>query len=338
VARTAAYELERRVQTVVNVAESKTFRRQLAEMFAKPDVRRLLAVLSDPKRNSADTEPQRNELRDNPDRLALQKEFESLIPPTKSASDGEFVASWFFCEAHGVSMLRTPEGRTTGLNFAWRSFFHRRGHDMDEMWRPGPDEHITEATLSTVFQSQATSRWVVAISAPVFDDSPQRKFLGVVAMTAEVGRFIVFSGDENQFAVLIDNREGKHRGLVLQHPLLDKLAAEQGRVPYRFKDCRVPANVLEDRNLAEHPYRDPVTAFPEGAAYNRVWLAQMEPVRFRGRDTGWVVIVQEAYDTAIGGTMDELKRDLVRSGLIALGLISLVMAAMWWMAKRMSTS
>ena len=89
---------------------------------------------------------------------------------------------------------------------------------------------MTTTTLSDVFQSQATTKqWIVAVSAPVFDDSPQRKFLGVVAMTVEVGRFIQFPGDENQFAVLVDNREGEHKGVVLQHPLFDKLLAEQPR-------------------------------------------------------------------------------------------------------------
>ena len=56
----------------------------------------------------------------------------------------------------------------------------------------------------------------------------------------------------------------------------------------------------------------------------------------RGRDTGWIVIVQEAYDTAIGATLQKLERSLIRSGLVALGLIALVMAGMWGMAKRVS--
>jgi hypothetical protein len=62
----------------------------------------------------------------------------------------------------------------------------------------------------------------------------------------------------------------------------------------------------------------------------------MEPVKVRGQDTGWVVIVQEAYQTAIGGTLDRLKQNLLRSGLIALGVVALVMAGLWGMAKRMS--
>ena len=49
------------------------------------------------------------------------------------------------------------------------------------------------------------------------------------------------------------------------------------------------------------------------------------------------MIVQEAYDTAIGATLQKSCRaSLTRSGLVALGLIALVMAAMWGMAKRLS--
>ena len=250
-------------------------------MLAKPDVRDLLVKLSDPKRNPADLEPQRNEFRDRPDRLALQREFDALVPPPAPVREGEHVASWFFCEANGVLMLRTPEGRTLGRNFAWRSFFHGGGHDMDETWRPTPDKHLSSTTLSDVFQSQATKQWIVAISAPVYDDSPQRKFLGVVAMTVEVGRLIQFPGDENQFAVLVDNREGDHKGVVVQHPLFDKLLAKakEPRLPDRFKNYRVAADDLPDNLWSQEHYSDPLAVDPEGGEYKRPWLAQMEPVR-----------------------------------------------------------
>ena len=119
---------------------------------------------------------------------------------------------------------------------------------MDETWRPAPGEHLRGTTLSDVFRSKATSRWTVAISTPVFDKSPEKKFLGVVAMTVEVGRFVEFPGGENQFAVLVDNREGKHKGVVLQHPLFDKLmlASQDEKLPDRFKNYRVNADDLPD--------------------------------------------------------------------------------------------
>ncbi len=124
----------------------------------------------------------------------------------------------------------------------------------------------------------------------------------------------------------------------MQHPLFDKLLAEQPSCP---TDSRTAACVP---TTARHDPRGQSTTKirwrfdPEGSQYNRLWLAQMEPVRVRGHDTGWIVIVQEAYDTAIGDTLDKLKHGLVTAGLIALGLIALVMAGLWGMAKRLSTS
>ena len=338
VARTAADELDRRFEMIGEVAESKSFRKLAAETLAKPEVQKLLVALSDPKRNVADLEPQRTVFCNRPDRKAMQRAFAALVGPSGPTQDGDRVASWFFCDANGVSMVRVPEGRTLGKNYAWRSFFHGGGSDMEETWRPTSGEHLKATSLSDVFQSKETTRWIVAVSTPVYDDTSERKFLGVVAMTLKVGRLIQFPGDENQFAVLVDNRDGDHKGVILQHPLLDKLVANQGRLPGQFKNYRVLADDLPDKAWREEHYRDPLAVDPEGARYNRRWLAQMEPVRMVGRDTGWIVIVQEAYDTAIGGALEELKHGLVRSGLIAIGLIVLVMAGMWGMAKKLSAS
>ncbi len=62
----------------------------------------------------------------------------------------------------------------------------------------------------------------------------------------------------------------------------------------------------------------------------------MKPVLMRDQDTGWIVIVQEAYEATIGQTLNNLTRSLIRSGVIALGLIALVMAGLWGMARRLS--
>ncbi len=44
----------------------------------------------------------------------------------------------------------------------------------------------------------------------------------------------------------------------------------------------------------------------------------MEPVKVRGEDTGWLVIVQTAYDEAIGSTLENLTTGLIRYGLMPL--------------------
>jgi eukaryotic-like serine/threonine-protein kinase len=338
VARTAANEMERRYQSVELVAESDRFRDRLAEVLAKPGFRDLLARLSDPNRNDADQERLRTEIVEQPDRQALQKDFVASIPPALRPSAKNSVASWFFCDAQGVSMVRIPEGSTVGMNFGWRSFFYGGSHDMPETWRPTPGAHLDTTMISNVFYSKATSRWTVAISTPVFDDSPEKKFLGVVAMTVEVGRFIQFPGNDNQFAVLVDNREGKYKGAVLQHPLFDKLllASADKKLPERCQSYRVNTDDLPNTDGRQRHYCDPLAVDPEGGDYDRQWLAAMGPVIVRDKDTGWIVIVQEAYETAIGATLSKLTSGLLQSGAIAVALITLVMAALWGMAKKLS--
>lgn len=348
VARTAANGLERRFLDVEEVASSGQFRKRLAEALAKPELHELLVRLSDPKRSTADLEPVRKQFAEQPDRQALQREFDAIISPLRSGA-----VSWFFCDANGVSTVRVPVGSTLGRNFAWRNYFCGGSRDMPETWRPAPDEHVRATTLSDVFFSKATSHWTVAISAPVFDDSPEKKFLGVVAMTIEVGGFVELRTGGNQFAVLVDNREGSHKGVVLQHPLFDKLLTltasapkppigqsklteRQRKLLERSDRLRIGAADLPDIPERQENYRDPLAKDPDGADYKGQWLACMESVNVRDRDTGWIVIVQEAYDSAIGATLDKLTRGLIRSGLIALGLITLVMAGLWGMAKRLS--
>ena len=225
-ARNAAYELEHRYQAVERVAGlPAAAASSWPRRWPSPNFTQCSAQLSDPKRSEADLELLRKQFLDRPDRRALQEELAGVISATSLRVE-EKVASWFFCDANGVSMVRVPEGRTIGKDFAWRSYFYGGPRDMAKTWRPAPGQHVRGTTLSAVFRSQATSQWTVAISTPVFDLSPEKKFLGVLAMTAEVGRFVQFPGDENQFAVLVDNREGKYKGVVVQHPLFDSAAGQ----------------------------------------------------------------------------------------------------------------
>ena len=85
-------------------------------------------------------------------------------------------------------------------------------------------------------------------------------------MTVEVGRFVHLWAGDNQFAVLVDNRQGEHEGVVLQHPLFDKmmLASPDGRLPERLKNYRVAADDLPNTTQCESHYRDPLAADEAG--------------------------------------------------------------------------
>ena len=334
----AGNELQRRYQLVGYVANSDRFREALKDAMEKPEFKKLVEQLNDPKISEDERDAAVEKFRDNQDRKELQRVFTSLIPPMDRPRDEEEAASWFFCDAQGLSMVHVPQSRTIGTNYAWRSFFHGGPRDMDETWRPEPGKNLKATNLSAVFRSQATSHWVVAISTPVFDETSKKNFLGVVAMTVEVGCLVesILRAGDREFAVLVDNREGDSQGVILQHPLFDKLLDKQGELPDYFQNYRIRADDLPDVPKRQKDYHDPLAEDLEGGAYKGPWLAQMEPVKVRGDDTGWLVIVETAYNEAIGSTLENLTTGLIRYGLVALVMIGLVMSALWVWARSMS--
>ena len=246
------------------------------------------------------------------------------------------VTSWFINDDRGLQLAREPVSQTIGKNYAWRTYFHcltDNGvvQDKDPTWRPkDPEDRLYSTKLSAVFISQATGRWIVTVSTPVEKDGPGGEFLGIVALTVEVGQFIELRGTQtnsqdiqDQFAVLVDRRKGPNQGLILQHPLFEK------KLPARFKEYRIKQDDLPDTINKQKNYRDPLATAPEGGAYNKRWLAAVQPVPVRGEDTGWRVIVQKSYDEAIGRNLKDLKRSLVGGGLAALVLVALVVTSLW---------
>jgi hypothetical protein len=342
VARAAKSELERRYGAVEQVARSAQWRQAVAEAVRQPELARLLGDLSDPLKSEAELEPLRRQFREHPARKKLQQQFEALIPErmrpaSKGEKENEEVASWFFCDPHGISTVRSPESDTVGKNFAWRSFFWGGSSDQPRSWRPGPGQHVETTGPSVVFASQASGRWIVAISTPVYDDSPPRKFLGVMALTVEVGRFVELLGGDDPFAVLVDWRPGPHQGTILQHPLYDELRRRKGRVPERFLDYHLTAADLPspENPLRRQNYRDPLAADVEGRAYRGHWLALEQSIQVRGREMGWRVIVQGAYARAIGSTLDELRGSMVRYGLMAVVMVLAIVAGLWGATLRL---
>jgi len=340
VAEAAAYELDRRYQAVEQLAVSDGLRQALSDARAKPHFEKLLDQLSDPEGDEAELEELRRRFQTDADRQPIQHALDELTDDTHLPK----VLGWFVNDARGVQVARVPEKPafpSIGKNFAWRTYFNGKSRDQPETWRPGPEDHIKETTLSAVFQSRANKRWMVAVSHPIIDDSTDQgsnnEFLGVVALMVEVGGFVELSGGDGQFAVLVDQREGDHTGLILQHPLYDRLMLEQGEIPERFthQKYRVGNAQLLNDSDGMRGYRDPLGADPEGARYRKRWLAQAAPVLVRKHETGLVVIVQEPYDLAIGSALAELRSGMVFYGLAATAMVVLVVCGLWALAIRL---
>lgn len=355
VARTASNELERRFEAVESVVESVEFRQWLERFRRSEEIQALLADLDRAAANAAavgtsgvaaepDLDPLehlRRKFRQHPERVALQAEFEALIPerfhPLRSKSPGE-VASWFFCDWRGFSVVRVPESETVGHNYAWRSFFHGGPGDLPRGTRPPSGQHLRHTQLSAVFQSEAHDQWIVAVATPVFEDPRTKEgFLGVVALTVRVGRFVeVESGQARfsafQLAVLVDERPGDHQGVIVQHPLFQKL---DNLAQIDFGRYRLPLELLPTSIEKGVNFRDPLEELAAELGEKlpaRRWLAQAAPVQVRGQPVGWWVVVQEAYDNfegTIGWTLGRLQQGLVAYAGAALAAVLLIFGGVW---------
>lgn len=330
VAKTVTNELDRRYRAVEEMANSPRFQQLLENTLNDPDLDRLRRQLNDPHLPETDRQSLREQFLVHPARQALQQRLQDLLEDESEPP----VASWFVNDPGGLQLARAPDNSTIGINYGWRTYFHGGNTDQRSDWRPNSQEHIKETSLSAVFRSQATNRWVVAISTPIQRDPPEGKFLGVLTMAVEVNRLVELQGGNRQFAVLVDWRSGPNKGLILQHPLFDKMFQEHGRLPERIKNYRLKSDELPDNKERRESYVDPLGSDPEGDDFDRHWLAEMAPVGIREGNTGWVVIVEESYKEAIGRILNRLQGSLLSSGMLAVAIIATLSTGLWAVVLR----
>jgi eukaryotic-like serine/threonine-protein kinase len=344
VAASVTNKFEEYSSAVEEVAGSYRFQTLLDATLKNPELAELLHRISDPNLTPSEREQAREQFRAAPGRKALQQRLNELL----GDSDQVQVESWFVNAPSGLQLARAPEEKTVGQNYGWRSYFHGGGEDREQDWRPGENDHIEKTNLSSVYYSHVTDRWTVTISTPVYldagdefdlagrNDSP-RRFLGVLGVSANVDRFLdIPEARPQQFAVLVDWREGPNKGLILQHPLFEKMREGNREVPKRFQFYHINENELPEfaATSVRENYVDPLARDPEGKAYDVHWLAEASPVALRDRDTGFVVIVQESYDGAIGRTLRRLKDRLFSTTLVAGVSIVLATTVLWAVVVR----
>ena len=276
------------------------------------------------------------QFQNHPQRQPLQQCIDRILRSGKTPQ----AASWFVTSTSGsfvaAAFKSEPERSVIGWNYAWRTYFHGGPRELDRWERPPPHNQPTH--LSAVYQSEATNTWKAALSTPVQRDGAT---LGVIALTIELGNFMVFPQTEGQFAVLVDARDGANKGVILEHPLYLRVLSQTNALPQRFRRYRV--HVDQWQGVSHYPHYDPLAQDELGKDYRQVWVAAMAPVQLtetgdaeRGapaRDSGWVVLVQEDYQAAATPVL-RLGRTLVREGLIALGFVLVVIVTLWYLVVR----
>lgn len=312
VAETVAAQIERRWNVLEREATDAEMRHRLAETTAVAGI--------DP---------------------ALQQAAQSWLEKTAAEHPDPAVASWVVMDARGNQLARVPyDAKTVGRNYAYRDYFNGLGDQ-----RPGTAdvEPIRDVHLSNVFVSTATGERKVAFSAPLWSTEPERakrRVVGVLSVTVALGNFAELRSNERgtQVAVLADAKpdSAKRPGSILEHPYLSELVHRQAPetpVPEFYFNAagverlqRVVASP-DTAVVTERDYRDPI----EGDVASRR-LAAFRPVVVRRndapRDTGWVVIIQEPYASAVEPAQ-ALGRKLTRYGLTALGVVIGVVTLLW---------
>ncbi|MHC5001533.1 MAG: protein kinase domain-containing protein [Planctomycetota bacterium] len=332
VAKATSDELARRARSIERLGRDPAFQALIVKLYADVEVDEIRRRLSDPSFDPSLAEPLRARFREHPARLALQARLDALMQDPNEPA----VASWFVTDASGLQLARARASPTIGLNYAWRTYFHGGPEDEDESWRPAPEEHLRQTRLSAVFQSQASGQWIIAISTPVVGAEDGR-FLGIVALSVEIGRFVWLGGSASQRAVLVDWRDGSgNKGLILQHPHFDRLREDDttrlGR--YTVPEDGMPSVGGAGGQRSKSAYQDPMASAPLGSEYADAWLAESFPVEFGGQPSGLRVIVQQQHADAVAPVLDELGSSLIRVGVLALSLMAAVLAGSWAFAFR----
>ena len=372
-ARLAARSAAERVEEYFRVAEQLAHDERFVEAFNNfaedEELQPLREKISDPNKNTTFADGQRvesdsrvGEARQKLMESPLRKAMEPFLQKRLDNYDREFpkASSWFVNDRWGnqVASAFEDENRTELNNYGYRTYFTGLDDDVHvekgkyDIGKTQSDRQITDVShLSATFLSQANNKWKVAFSAPIISD---KKVLGIVAVTVVLGDFIDFDNDPKQYVMMVDGRTGEHTGSILEHPLLDKLEADTGKIPKAFSQKRIASDQALE-TTSGFDFVDPMGDEVEGNYYQRKWIAagaavklrrkpvttqeDTEMVPIKGDDglfsisTGLKVLAVEDYASVIDPVNTLSQRLVNLLGIALLSLLALTIA-MWWLVTR----
>ncbi len=337
-ATNVSHAINARFEDVERLANNQEFLNLFLKTIHDPELEPLLAKLHAERATGKNQTPERIEFQQHPARQALQQR---ILDQFKHPSQAN-TSSWFVIDTEGFQIASSYDSNLAmtpiGGYFGYRTYFHGDSEDLSPT-APTPPP-IQSTHLSAVFRSTASGTWKVAMSTPMRHEG---KIVGVVAMSVDVGKFTGLEPAEHQFAVLVDGRDAPTHGVILQHPLYDKLLENQEMVPLRFSEDP-QFRVLLSQFDSGHPVvgNDPLGRDELGQQYDREWIFAAEGVSMPTRpgsdalsqeSTGLVVVVQEEHAFAVK-PIYELGSQLSRQGVLAAILIILVVLTLWYFVVR----
>lgn len=328
-------------EEVERLASDPQFIELFVETINHPEIQPLLAQLRDEKPTGDNQTPQRVQFQQAEARQALQERIRAQFDlPTQDKT-----GSWFVTDENGFHIASqfdsTPSVSPIGGYYGYRTYFHGGSEDLPQE-APTP-QPIDSTQLSAVFLSTASMTWKVAMSTPLVHEG---RTIGVVAMSVDVGKFSSLEPAEHQFAALVDGRDAKTKGVILQHPLYDRLISKGEDIPERFSaepQFRVELDKFQRGVPVVGP--DRLGRDPLGKEFDKTWIFAAQdvllPQKENGkasevatlRETGLVVVVQEDHAFAVK-PIHALGDQLVRQALLASALILMVVLSLWYFVIR----
>ena len=284
--------------------------------------------------------------------------------------------SWFLTSAEGTQIWRRGRGNAAnslGQNYSFRDYFHGRGGDLPRDQVPDDISMFRgENHVSTAFRSDATDRYMVAVTVKVRGQpgpDGTRPVIGLLGRTTHLdefrGRFVddtTVDDQVNREIALADTRtwqlldhpwiaaaaraarstEGDDEGFSAEfHDEARRLFADPEQLYSRLKLPQdvvgrlesLPAGGRGGAELRVRRYRDPVAQV--GAESAKAYEGTWLAALYRVRvgDADWVVIIQEPSDRALGA-VGRMTTVAMRYGLLAILLSIGVILLVWWFVMR----
>jgi hypothetical protein len=290
-------------------------------------------------------DPRRNELN-----LFLERRLANHVSKLRNDPSASKFASIFALDAKGRMLASAyadalKDQSSVGWNYAFRTYYNGLPSDIPGFTQenpPGGIPPLRRTHLSAAFRSTITLKWRVAVATPIFKPGTS-EVVGVLAFSVNLGDFSYFRSNSagDRFAVLVDERDGANKGVILQHPHFDELAREGQSVrdPMAGKKFRVVDSELAAiRADKRYSHKDPLAQAAGGGAYAGDWIAAVERVALpeaNGRPQEMAVLVQQRRDGAIA-PVKLLAQRLKREGLWALLGILGVVLVLWYIVMRMT--
>ncbi|MBQ2822362.1 MAG: protein kinase [Thermoguttaceae bacterium] len=328
VAKNVESEIYRRRSMLEELAGNWQFSNQIMEMERDVQCREYVFQLGRDDLDEAQRLQIQTEFSNNFYRLRVQEIFENSISENFKFTLGDDL---MFCDRHGITCARSPFSGLVGKNFL--PYFHRAAADSGEIF-------LAETILSDVFLHPVTNQWSVAILTPVFSPEEEPMFLGVLFMSVGIGNFVMLENDKNQFAVLVDQRPGESKGLILEHPLYDQLAKEEKMLPasFREKRFRVTSERMPNTPVKARNYFDPLSEseYADEELAQR-WLAACADVDL-GTAGKWTVITQTSYQNSVGAIFEGLQRHFCRVAQKAIVVFLIIIGGVWFYLFRVAVT